>query len=94
MNVPIKALPFRPRVTVEDEAVAAYLIPLALRIRRHRIEKNQRLEIRLLDRECVELFLDEDPVTTCKRLSLEVAGSIAFVPGPDYASGTGGGVSK
>lgn len=94
MNFPIKALPFRPSVTVEDEALAAYLIPLALRIHRHRIEKNQRLEIRLLDRECVELFLDEDPVTTCKRLSLEVAGSIAFVPGPDYASGTGGGISK
>ncbi|HZM99150.1 MAG TPA: diacylglycerol kinase family protein, partial [Pyrinomonadaceae bacterium] len=64
MNFPIKALPFKPAVTVEDEALAAYLIPLNLRIRRHRIEKAQRLEIRLLDRECVELFLDEDPVTT------------------------------
>ena len=84
MNFPIKALPFTPDVRVEDEALAAYLIPLAFRIRRYRIEKNQRLEIRLLDRECVELFLDEDPVTTCKRLSLEVAGSIAFVPGPEY----------
>jgi hypothetical protein len=94
MNFPIKALPFKPGVTVEDEALAAYLIPLAFRIRRHRIEKNQRLEIRLLDRECVELFLDEDPVTTCKRLTLEVAGSIAFVPGPDYASSADGGVFK
>jgi hypothetical protein len=88
MNFPIKALPFRPGVTVEDEALVAFLIPLALRIRRHRIEKNQRLEIRLLDRECVELFLDEDPVTTCKRLTLEVAGSIRFVPGPDYGGGS------
>jgi hypothetical protein len=94
MNFPIKALPFDPGVTVEDEALAAYLIPLDLRIRRHRIEKNQRLEIRLLDRECVELFLDEDPVTTCRRLSIEVAGSIAFVPGPDYAPVAGGGNSK
>ena len=94
MNFPIKALPFRPDVTVEDEALAAYLIPLALRIRRNRIEKNQSLEIRLLDRECVELFLDEDPVKTGKRLSIEVAGSIAFVPGPDYASGASAGVSK
>jgi Diacylglycerol kinase catalytic domain len=89
MNFPIKALPFRPGVTVADEALVAYLIPPALRVRQHRIEKNQRLEIRLLDRECVELFLDEDPVTTCKRLSFEVAGLIAFVPGPDYR-----GVSK
>jgi diacylglycerol kinase family enzyme len=94
MNFPIKALPFKPGVTVEDEALAAYLIPLALRVRRHRIEKNQRLEIRLLDRECVEFFLDEDPVTTCKRLSLEVAGSIAFVPGPDYASDANGRTTK
>jgi diacylglycerol kinase family enzyme len=94
MNFPIKALPFKPSVTVADEALVAYVIPPALRIRRYRIEKNQRLEIRLLDRECVELFLDEDPVTTCKRLSFEVAGSIAFVPGPDYASEAGGGVSK
>lgn len=84
MNFPIEAFPFRHNVTVEDEALVAYLIPLALRIRHHKIEKNQRLEIRLLDRECVELFLDEDPVTTCKRLSLEVAGLIAFVPGPEY----------
>ena len=89
MNFPIKALPFKPSVTVADEALVAYVIPPALRIRRHRIDKNQRLEIRSLDRECVELFLDEDPVTTCKRLSFEVAGSIAFVPGPDYR-----GVSK
>jgi Diacylglycerol kinase catalytic domain len=94
MNFSIKALPFRPGVTVGDEALVAYVIPLTLRIRRHRIEKNQRLEIRLLDRECVELFLDEDPVTTCKRFSLEVAGSIAFVPGPDYVSNADRGVSQ
>ena len=100
MNFPIKALPFKPSVTVEDEALEVYLIPLRgtfsplLQLvapqrllphtRRIRIEKNQRLEIRLLDRDCVEFFLDEDPVTTHKRLSLEVAGSIAFVPGPEY----------
>jgi hypothetical protein len=83
MNFPIKALPFRPRVTVEDESLVVYVISRGFRIRRYRIEKNQRLEIQLLDRECVELFLDEDPVTTCKRLSLEVAGTIAFVPGPN-----------
>jgi len=89
MNFPIKTLPFRPSVTVADEALVAYVIPRAFRIGRYGIEKNQRLEIRLLDRECVELFLDEDPVTTCKRLSFEVAGAIAFVPGPEYR-----GVSK
>lgn len=87
MNFPIPALPFNPGVTVRDEALAVYLIPWGLpRTRRIRIEKNQRLEIRFVDRECVEFFLDEDPVTTYKQLTLSVAGSLAFVPGPDYQS--------
>ena len=94
MNFPIPALPLKPNVTVEDEALVVYLIPLSLHRRRIRIEKDQRLEIRLLDRDCVELFLDEDPVTTHKRLNLEVAGLITFVPGPDYPSIADRGVSK
>jgi len=86
MNFPIAALPFKPGVTVEDEALSVYLIPLSLLplTRCIRIEKNQPLDIRFIDRDEVELFLDEDPVTTYKQLRLGVAGSIAFVPGPDY----------
>ena len=98
LNFPVPALPFKPDVSVEDEAALVYLIPFCGRFspllqivaprrlitRRIRIEKNQHLEIRLVDRDHVEFFLDEDPVTTYKHLSLGVAGSIAFVPGPDY----------
>ena len=86
MNFPIAALPFKPAVTVKDEALSVYLIPLSLlpHTRRIRIEKNQPLDIRFVDRDQVEFFLDEDPVTTYKQLRLSVAGSIAFVPGPDY----------
>ena len=86
MNFPIAALPFIPAVTVEDEALSVHLIPLSLppHTRRIRIEKNQALDIRFVDRDKVEFFLDEDPVTTYKQLRLSVAGSIAFVPGPDY----------
>ena len=100
MNFPIAALPFDPGVTVEDEALSVYLVPLRGRFSplrqlaasngliphayRIRLEKNERLEIRFVDRECVEFFLDEDPVTTYKQLSLAVAGSIAFVPGVNY----------
>jgi hypothetical protein len=84
MNFPIAALPFKPSVTVEDETLSVYLIPLWGHIRRLRIEKNKPLDIRFVDRDQVELFLDEDPVTTSKQLRLSVAGSIAFVPGPDY----------
>ena len=98
MNFPISALPFKPDVSVEDEAAAVYLIPFSGRFspllqivaprrliaRCIRIDKNRHLEIQLVDRDHVEFFLDEDPVTTFKQLSLGVAGSIAFVPGPDY----------
>jgi hypothetical protein len=100
MNFPIAALPFKPRLTVADEALLVYLIPLRGRCspllqlvapqrlipytRCIRIERHERLEIRFVDQDCVEFFLDEDPVTTYGQLSLGVAGSIAFVPGPDY----------
>ena len=99
MNFPIEALPFKPDVKVEHEAVAVYLIPVRgrlsplvqmfpRRLRRHThcitLKKDQRLEIRMTDKDCVKFFLDEDPLTACGRLSFQVAGSIAFVPGPDY----------
>jgi len=100
MNFPVPALPFKPDVSAEDEAALVYLIPLKGRLspvlqlvapqrllaHTHciRIEKNRSLEIRMLDRARIEFFLDEDPVTTYKQLRLGVAGSIAFVPGPDY----------
>jgi diacylglycerol kinase family enzyme len=84
MNFPIAALPFKPGVTVKDEVLSIYMIPLSGHTHIIRIEKNQHLDIRFVDRDEVELFLDEDPVTTYKELRLGVAGSIAFVPGPDY----------
>ena len=106
MNFPLAALPFDPGVSVEDEALSVYLVPFRGRLSplrqlvapkrlnpyHIRIEKNQRLEIRFVDRECVEFFLDEDPVTTHRRLTLGVAGSIAFVPGPSYQQNRHGGV--
>jgi len=100
MNFPIAGLPFSPTVTVEDEAFCVYLVPQNGRVsslmqiaapkrllphtRCLRIEKDQQLEIRFADDDAVEFFLDEDPVTTYKKLTLSVAGSIAFIPGPDY----------
>jgi Diacylglycerol kinase catalytic domain len=95
MNFPVQALPFKPNVLVEDEAVVVYLIPLRGRLsallqllkpdaRCIRLEGSQRLEVRLVDRDFIEFFLDEDSLSTYGRLSIETAGSIAFVPGPDY----------
>jgi diacylglycerol kinase family enzyme len=105
MNFPIPAVPLTPNLRVEDEAVAVYMIPLRGRLsaliqllkpdsRCIRLERSQRLEIRLVDRECIEFFLDEDPLSTYGRLSIEVAGSIAFVPGPDYQRNADQGVSE
>src|SRR6516225_9963645 len=39
-----------------------------------------RAELRILDRDTVELFLDEDPELAYRGLTVEVAGTRAFVP--------------
>ena len=100
MNFPFKELPIDPGVRVEDEAVSVYLIPFtgrssALRLvlvprrlirsaLRIELRKFERMEIRLVDRDAAEFFLDEDPMIFHGRLTLEIAGSLAFVPGPGY----------
>jgi hypothetical protein len=100
MNFPFKAFPVDPGVRAEEEALSLYLLPytgrlstllLVLAPRRLlrgalkiRMEGQERLEIRLLDRNTAEFFLDEDPMTFHGRLTLQVAGSLAFVPGPEY----------
>ena len=100
MNIPFKAFPVDPGVRAEDEALSLYLIPYSGRLStlllvlaprrllrgalKIRIEGQERVEIRLLDRNTAEFFLDEDPMTFHGRLTLQVAGSLAFVPGPEY----------
>jgi hypothetical protein len=108
MNFPFKELPIDPGVRVEDEAVSLHLVPYSGRLStlllvlaprrllrgelRIRIEGQDRVEIRLLDRNTAEFFLDEDPMTYHGRLTLQVAGSLAFVPGPEYRFRAGSGV--
>ena len=108
MNFPFKAFPVDPGVRVEDEALSLHLVPytgrlstllLVLAPRRLlrgalqiRIEGQDRVEIRLVDRDTAEFFFDEDPMTFHGRLTLQVAGSLAFVPGPEYRSRAGSGV--
>jgi len=107
MNFPFKEIPIDPGVRVEDEAVSLYLIPHSGRLSmlllvlaprrllrgalRIRIEGQDRVEIRLLDRNTAEFFLDEDPMAYHGRLTLQVAGSLAFVPGPEYRFRAGSG---
>jgi diacylglycerol kinase family enzyme len=100
MNFPIGELPVDPGTRVEEGALSLYLAPFtgrssALRLilapRRVfrsaiklQIEGQECVEIRLVDRDAAEFFLDEDPLTFHGRLSLRVAGFLAFVPGPEY----------
>ena len=100
MNFPFEELPVDPGVRVEDEALSLYLVPFTGRLSalrlvlaprpvirdalRIELEGSERVEIRLVDRDAAEFFLDEDPMTFHGRLVLEVAGSLAFVPGPEY----------
>ena len=100
MNFPFKELPIDPGVRVEDEALSLYLIPFTGRLSalrlvltpqrlirgalRIEIGKFEVAQIRLVDRDATEFFLDEDPMIFHGRLTLQVAGSLAFVPGPEY----------
>ena len=100
MSFPFEELPVDPGVRVEDEALSLYLVPFTGRLSalrlvlaprpvirdalRLELGKSERVEIRLVDRDAAEFFLDEDPMTFHGRLVLEVAGSLAFVPGPGY----------
>ncbi len=100
LNFKLGALPFEPGITAQDAALSLNLIPfirrldaLALvfsprKIARGaltiRIDPPHAVELRLANREHAEFFLDEDPQTFYGSLKLSVAGTLAFVPGPDY----------
>ncbi|HSK83508.1 MAG TPA: hypothetical protein VK902_08920, partial [Rubrobacter sp.] len=107
MNFPFKAFPIDPGVRAEDEALSVHLVPYSGRLStlllvlaprrllrgalKIRIEGQDRVEIRLLDRNTAEFFRDVDPMTFHGRLTLQVAGSLAFVPGPEYGFRAGSG---
>jgi hypothetical protein len=80
LNLPLPPLP-DPGVSLGEEAVGATVLPRFGRPFRRRIEPGRGLTMRLLDRESVEFFLDEDPEVAFDWLKVEVAGCLAFVPG-------------
>lgn len=103
MNFPIRMLPFDPGVGIGEPAlsfhyVAAVSPPASLRmLSRRRLAANLRsakigpgdtLEVRFLDREPVEFFLDEDPELAYRGITIEMAGLLAFVPGAANWTGT------
>lgn len=100
LNFKIGSLPFEPDVRVDEPKLSAHLIPyagrgaaLGLVLFGHRCAKSalrftiaegDRLEIRLVDRSSAEFFLDEDPEIFHESMTIEPAGTLAFVPGSDY----------
>ena len=60
------------------------LLPRGGRLRSRRLLPGEQLRLRLLDRPSVEFFLDEDPEVAHGWLSIEAAGTLAFVPGSAY----------
>src|SRR5262249_30889422 len=95
LSFPISMLPFEPGLQVEDAAFSLHLIPyqgrwqalglvlfphaIARNAIQFRIEGEDAVELRLLNRAEAEFFLDEDPQVFARRLTLKVAGTLAFV---------------
>jgi hypothetical protein len=100
MNFPFKPLPFQPEVRAEDAALSLnftsylgrwaslFLLFSPRRLARNalqiRIADSDRVEVCLANRDGVEFFLDENPLVFHSRVLIQVAGTLAFVPGQDY----------
>lgn len=100
MNFPFKQLPFKSEIRAEDAALSFHFIPypgrlatflwlpLINRLVRNAlhvtIRSSDTLEVRLVNRNSAEFFLDEDPHVFYQRVKIGIAGTLAFVPGPDY----------
>lgn len=102
MKFPMKALPFEPGTSIEEQKLSMHLVPyrsrwqaLTLVARGKRaarsavvlaVEPARSVELRLVDRDAVEMFLDEDPTLLHRQVTISVAGTLAFVPGEGMPS--------
>ncbi len=99
MNFPLGALPFQPGVGVEDAELSLHLVPFRSRLqalglvacpqrnaraaRRFQITRDTPLTLRVVNRDSMHFFLDEDPIEA-REVTLRVAGQLAFVPGKNF----------
>ena len=99
MNFPLGALPFQTHVSVKDPELSLHLVPYRSRLqalglvfnvkanaqeaRQFNITKEAPVVMRVLNREHMQFFIDEDPVEAAK-VTLRVAGHLAFVPGKNF----------
>jgi len=99
MNLPIHELPFDPGVRIEEPALSLHYVAamsppasfgmltpsrLAASATRMKLGRDDCLEVRFLDSEPVEFFLDEDPELAYGGIAVEVAGLMPFIPCPEY----------
>jgi hypothetical protein len=100
MNFPFKPLPFEPGVHVEDAALSLNFVSYpgrwtslfgvfsSRRLARNAIQiqitDSNGVEVRLANRDAVEFFLDEDSLIFHGSVRIQVAGTLAFVPGQNY----------
>ena len=80
LNLPLPPLP-HPDVTMSEDAAGLIVVPRLGRPFRRRLEPGAEFAVRLLDRESVEFFLDEDAERATGWLRLGMAGCMGFVPG-------------
>lgn len=80
LNLPIPPIP-DPRVDLGDEAAGMIVVPRFGWPWRLRVEPGKAFRLRLVDRESVEFFLDEDPETAYGWIELSVPGCLAVVAG-------------
>jgi hypothetical protein len=81
MNFRVNGMPFDAGVRIEEAAVGVHLLPWGGKLRTWRLGLGEKLGVTLLDRKSIEFCLDEDPEFAFGSLSLEVAGTLAFVRG-------------
>jgi hypothetical protein len=81
MNLRVGGMPFDAGVGLDEAAVGVRLLPWGGKVRAWRLSHGERLSLAVLDRPSIEFFLDEDPELAYGSLSIEVAGTLAFVPG-------------
>ncbi len=100
VNFAFDALPFAPGVRAEDAALSLILFPyqgrcaslllalspchLARKALQIRIADADLVELCLAHRDAADFFLDEDPMVFHDRIRIQIAGTLAFVPGSDY----------
>ena len=79
MNLPIAGIPIDPGTDIEQPTLGVRLFPRYGRPLATLLEPGQAMTLELLDRERTEFFLDEDPETAVRRITIEAAGTLDFV---------------